>query len=64
MQEKGVLDGLRVLDLGRYQAGPRCTLMMARMGAEVIKIERIGGEDARAFPPHCERQQRLLGPVQ
>lgn len=49
---KGVLDGIRVLDLGRYQAGPRCTLMLARMGAEVIKVEKIGGEDGRTFPPH------------
>ncbi|MEE9203115.1 MAG: CoA transferase [Dehalococcoidia bacterium] len=50
---KGVLDGIRVLDLGRYQAGPRCTLMLARMGAEVIKVEKIGGEDGRTFPPHA-----------
>jgi crotonobetainyl-CoA:carnitine CoA-transferase CaiB-like acyl-CoA transferase len=48
---KGVLHGIRVLDLGRYQAGPRCTLMLARMGAEVIKVEKIGGEDGRSFPP-------------
>ena len=37
----GPLSGLRVLDLGRYQAGPRCALMFARMGAEVIKVEAI-----------------------
>jgi len=50
---KGVLHGIRVLDLGRYQAGPRCTLMMARMGAEVIKVEKVGGEDGRSFPPQA-----------
>ena len=39
------LVGLRVLDLGRYQAGPRCALMFARMGAEVIKVEVPGVGD-------------------
>ncbi len=47
----GVLHGIRVIDLGRFQAGPRCALMLARMGAEVIKVERIGGEEARDQPP-------------
>ena len=36
---KTPLEGIRMLDLGRYQAGPRCGLMFARMGAEVIKVE-------------------------
>ncbi len=37
-EPKTPLEGLRVLDLGRYQAGPRCALMCARMVAVVIKI--------------------------
>ena len=41
------LEGIRVLDLGRYQAGPRCALMFARMGAEVIKIEGPQGDESR-----------------
>ena len=47
------LEGIRVLDLGRYQAGPRCALMFARMGAEVIKIEPTHGEQLRHMAaPH------------
>ena len=41
------LEGIRVLDLGRYQAGPRAGLVLARLGAEVIKIEAPGGEESR-----------------
>ena len=45
------LDGIRVLELARYQAGPRGGMMMSDLGAEVIKIERIGGEDTRNNAP-------------
>jgi formyl-CoA transferase len=45
------LDGVRVLELARYQAGPRAGMMMSDLGAEVIKIERIGGEDTRNNSP-------------
>jgi crotonobetainyl-CoA:carnitine CoA-transferase CaiB-like acyl-CoA transferase len=40
-----------MLDLGRYQAGPRCALMFARTGADVIKAESLEGEDGRKNPP-------------
>ena len=53
---KTPLEGLRLLDLGRYQAGPRCALMFARMGAEVIKIESLGGDESRRNGPRVRGQ--------
>lgn len=45
------LAGIRVVDLGRYQAGPRCALVLARLGAEVIKVERPQGDESRENGP-------------
>ena len=42
----GVLDGIRVLDFGRYIAGPWCAALLGDLGAEVIRVEKVdGGED-------------------
>lgn len=43
----GVLEGIRVLDFGRYIAGPFCATMLGDMGAEVIRIERVDGSEDR-----------------
>ncbi len=45
------LEGVRVLELARYQAGPRAGMILSDLGADVIKIERIGGEETRKNPP-------------
>ncbi|MEE3292288.1 MAG: CoA transferase, partial [Pseudomonadota bacterium] len=43
----GVLEGIRILDFGRYIAGPFCGMLLADMGAEVIRIEKIDGSEDR-----------------
>ncbi|MEL7138116.1 MAG: CoA transferase [Pseudomonadota bacterium] len=48
---KGPLDGLRVVELSHIMAGPVCGLMLADMGADVIKVERPGGDDSRRMVP-------------
>ena len=47
----GVLDGVRVLDFGRYIAGPFCATLLAEMGADVIRIEKTAGSEDRFVQP-------------
>jgi crotonobetainyl-CoA:carnitine CoA-transferase CaiB-like acyl-CoA transferase len=47
----GVLEGIRVLDFGRYIAGPFCAALLGDLGAEVIRIERLGGGEDRGMIP-------------
>ncbi|MCI0868679.1 MAG: CoA transferase [Chloroflexi bacterium] len=46
---KGPLDGIRVIDWTMWQFGPVSTMMLADMGAEVIKVESLDGDQARQF---------------
>jgi len=49
-----VLKGIRILDFGRYIAGPFCGTLLADMGAEVIRIEKIDGSEDRFLTPISE----------
>ena len=51
------LEGIKIIDLSRVLAGPFCTMLLADMGAEVIKVEvPEKGDDSRTFPPFKEGQ--------
>ena len=55
-QDSGPLAGLKVLDLTEHMAGPFCTMILADMGAEVVKLERPGkGDSVRAWGDGSER---------
>jgi CoA:oxalate CoA-transferase len=52
MAQRGPLSGIIIIDLSRILAGPYCTLLLAELGARVIKVEPPGqGDDARQYGP-------------
>ena len=51
-ERTGPLKGIKVIELAHVMAGPTCGLMLADLGADVIKVEKIpGGDDTRSFLP-------------
>ena len=58
-----VLDGIRVLDFSRYLAGPYASMLLADMGAEVIRIEKPGGAEDREVGPFAPNGQALRNMV-
>ena len=56
----GILEGVKVLDFGRYIAGPFCGALLADYGAEVIRIERVSGSEDRFVTPVTEDGQGAM----
>ena len=60
-QMAGALDGVRVLDFTSVMAGPFATRMLADLGAEVIKVESLEGDQVRARPPKRDGYSAYFG---
>jgi CoA:oxalate CoA-transferase len=64
MPQRGPLSGITVVDLSRILAGPYCTMLMAEMGARVIKVEPPKtGDDARAYGPFIKSHSAYFASV-
>ena len=56
----GALEGIKVVDFTEYIAGPYCTMMLADMGADVIKVERPRGDAWRHTAPLAPYESRVF----
>jgi len=64
MAQPGPLSGITIIDLSRILAGPYCTLLLAEMGARVIKVESPnGGDDARQYGPFTNGKSTYFASV-
>lgn len=64
MPMRGPLSGVTVVDLSRILAGPYCTMLMAELGARIIKVEPPGkGDDAREYGPFIEGRSTYFASV-
>ncbi len=54
------LKGIRVLDFGRYVAGPYCATLLGDFGADVIRVDRLGGSEDRWIAPVTDDNQGAL----
>lgn len=57
----GILKGKRVLDFGRYIAGPFCGAMLADLGADVIRVEKVNGSEDRFTTPVGQSDGQSVG---
>ena len=61
MTASSLLTGLRVLDLSMYTAGPCGAMLLADLGAEVVKVEPLGGDPTRTMHPFKEDLSLIFG---
>ena len=54
---KKALEGIKIVDLSHVLAAPFCTMILAEMGADVVKVEPPKGDDSRAFGPFLEESE-------
>lgn len=57
------LSDMKVLDISQIMAGPYCTMVLGDMGAEVIKVEKKGGDDSRQMGPYVNEESTCFAQI-